>query len=79
MTTRTIMFYPEDVEPTKVVEEAIGRLALWGLPGYPHVDIYRDREKTDYIAVYREHEGGDAKFTLGAIWHKDSERYGYHS
>ena len=73
------MFYPEGVEPTKVVEGAIGRLALWGLPSYPHVDIYRDREKTDFIAVYREHEQGTAQFTLGAVWHKESERYGYHS
>jgi len=55
---------------------AIGRMAAWGLDGYPNCRIYNDGQN-DLVAIYSNPDG--RKFTMGAVWRAKSNEYTFHS
>ena len=67
---------------SRAMEDAIGYLSLWGL-NYPVVDIYLQGPLDgEFTAVYRKrpHEPGDnPEYVIGAVFNKDSRKYGFHS
>lgn len=62
--------------PYSVIHAMLGRLSLWGLDGYSKVSIHADRD-ADFVAVYSDED--NRTFSLGAVWHKHENKYGYHS
>ena len=63
------------------VEIAIGYLSVWGF-SYPFVDIYLNAEEAEFTAYYfnRAFEQGDAPaYIIGAVFNKQSKKYGFHS
>lgn len=64
------------------LEKAIGYLSTWGY-AYPFVDIYITNHKdAEFTACYRakaNKEGDTPAFVLGAIFNKQSKKYGFHS
>ena len=66
-------------ESDKPIRDALGYLTLWNLSSNPIVDITILGQPGDMeiIAYYRQEEGGQAKYVIGAVWHDD--HFGFHS
>lgn len=61
------------------VEIAIGYLSIWGC-SYPFVDIFISNNKeAEFTACYRKEEGGSPAYVIGAVFNKQSKKYGFHS
>lgn len=66
---------------TNAVEIAIGYLSSWGL-SYPFVDIYINVRDTEFTACYRKRafeEGDSPAYVIGAVFNKQSKKFGFHS
>lgn len=63
------------------IEIAIGYLSTWGL-NYPFVDIYINVKDTEFTACYRKkafEQGDSPAYVIGAIFNKQSKKFGFHS
>ena len=60
------------------LEKAIGYLSTWGY-AYPFVDIYLNVKEAEFTACYRKQIEGEASFVMGAVFNKQSKKYGFHS
>ena len=63
------------------VEIAIGYLSTWGL-SYPFVDIYINVKDTEFTACYRKRafeQGDSPAYVIGAVFNKQSKKFGFHS
>ena len=62
------------------IRKALGYLSLWNWSTYPFVNIVLmgDSEgEMELLASYRKEEGGEAGYTIGAVWHGND--FGFHS
>ena len=63
------------------LEKAIGYLSTWGL-NYPFVDIYINVKDTEFTACYRKRafeQGDSPAYVIGAVFNKQSKKFGFHS
>lgn len=73
-----MVLYPLGCEPS-AVEIALGYLASWGL-SYPFVDIYiSDSKSAEFTACYRKATKDSPAFVMGAVFDKQTKKYGFHS
>lgn len=60
------------------IEIAIGYLSTWGL-NYPFVDIYLNVKDAEFTACYRKELADSPAYVIGAVFNKQSKKYGFHS
>ena len=60
------------------VEIAIGYLSTWGL-NYPFVDIYLSVKEAEFTACYHKELTDSPAYVTGAVFNKQSKKYGFHS
>ncbi len=60
------------------VEIAIGYLSTWGL-SYPFVDIFISLKDSEFTACYRKTTEGYPAYVIGAVFNKQSKKFGFHS
>ena len=47
---------------------------------YPFVDIFISNNKeAEFLACYRKEEGGSPAYVIGAVFNKQSKKFGFHS
>lgn len=63
--------------PVLKVQQAIGRLSMWGEGSFPTVKIFNDGDN-DMVATYHDSEGV-RKYVIGAVWRPSSNEYTFHS
>jgi len=63
---------------TANVYSAIGYLSTWGL-SYNEVNIYREPNCNDMVAVYSVKGTNQLRYTIGAVWDRYKLAYGFHS
>lgn len=87
---RTIIIHisPEEVydlgnnTDSAELTEVFGYLATWGMlsTGYDTVNIHMDwHSKTDLVAIYTCKDNPTSRFTMGAVWRKDGNKFTFHS
>ena len=60
------------------IEIAIGYLSTWGL-NYPFVDIYLSVKEAEFTACYHKELTDSPAYVIGAVFNKQSKKYGFHS
>ena len=60
------------------IEIAIGYLSTWGL-NYSFVDIYLNVKEAEFTACYRKELADSPAYVIGAVFDKQSKKYGFHS
>ena len=63
------------------LEKAIGYLSTWGY-AYSFVDIYINVKDTEFTACYRKRafeQGDSPAYVIGAVFNKQSKKFGFHS
>lgn len=63
---------------SNVVEIAIGYLSTWGF-NYPFVDIYINVKDIEFTACYRKTAEDSPAYVIGAVYNKQSKKFGFHS
>ena len=61
--------------PNSVIHAAIGRLCMWH--NHPRA-VINSEPNGDLLACYQD-SYFNHKFTIGAVYHKDSQSYSFHS
>jgi hypothetical protein len=65
------------VDSGKAIEAVIGYLSLWSI-SYPTVDIYLDPKTAEFTAQYSSPEKVTT-YVIGAVFNKETGKYGFHS
>ena len=60
------------------IEIAIGYLSTWNL-NYPFVDIIISAKNGEFTACYQKELDGSTHYLIGAVFNKQTKKFGFHS